>query len=212
MSNIFSGVYVVGGLRDHPNMQKFEHTLIEILSAGIRIFQFRAKEDLCDRDHLLWARRIRAITREHGAYFFVNDRPDICVLCDADGMHIGPRDFEVEDIRKIIGQDRMLGVSCHNAQDFQKYKQSSNVNYLSVGPIYATDCKKIPDPIVGTDLLRHCLQETDLPIVAIGGITPLNLRNVLETGVDCIGVIRGIWTASHPHLAAKEYLSFFNRH
>lgn len=204
-----SGPYLVGGLKQHPTEEKLLHALEESLKGGVKIFQLRVKEEISDREHLSLARKCKQLTKKYGALFFMNDRPDLCVLADADGLHIGPKDLEVDDVRKVIG-NRLLGLSSHSLNEFRDHL-SLDVDYLSIGPVYETDSKVIPDPVVGIETLKEALRISKVPVCAIGGIYKHRIEEVSATGVQCFGVITGIWGADSPQNAAKEYIEIFEK-
>lgn len=201
------GVYLVAGLRFHPTFDSFLQAVEAALKGGIRIFQLRTKEDLSDRDHIELGLKVRALTHQYQSLFFINDRPDIAVLCDADGVHLGPDDMSVADARKIVG-NRLIGASSHSWEQAQSVLATS-ADYLAVGPIYSTDCKKTPDTVVGVSLLKQVLAEAKIPVVAIGGINDNNLSKVAETGVPCFGLIRGIMASADVQGTASHYVQTF---
>ncbi len=207
--SIIQGVYLVGGLRFHRDFSSFLDAIEQAFLGGIRLFQLRVKDELSDREHLDLARKVRSLTRQYNVTFLLNDRFDIAVLCNADGVHLGPDDLPAAEVRKIVG-DKIIGRSSHSLEQAKEALQEP-ISYLSVGPIYGTDCKKIPDEKVGTDLVCEVMRRTTLPIVAIGGITTENIDPVKNTGVKCVGVIRDIMSASDLCLASKNFIGAFNR-
>lgn len=206
--SVIQGIYLVAGLRFHPDIPEFLTAIEQSFLGGIRLFQLRLKNELPDKDHLDLARSIRKLTRRHKVTFFINDRPDIARLCEADGLHLGPDDVSVEEARKIVG-NMIIGKSSHSF-DQAKAALKEDISYLSVGPVFETDCKKEPDAVVGTQLLEHVLDITGIPIVAIGGITLENMAVVRKTGVSCCGLIRGIMQSDDIKTAASDYLNAFS--
>ncbi len=207
--SFIQGIYLVAGLRFHPDIPDFLNAVEQSFLGGIRLFQLRLKNELSDKDHLDLARSVRKLTRQYNVTFFINDRPDIARLCEADGLHLGPDDMSVEDARKIAG-NMIIGKSSHSF-DQAKSALKEDISYLSVGPIFETDCKKKPDAVVGTQLLETVLDIAGIPIVAIGGITPQNIAEVRKTGVPCCGLIRGIMQSGDIETAAREYLNAFSK-
>lgn len=201
------GVYLVGGLRFHADVSSFLSTIESAFIGGIRLFQLRVKDELSDEDHLDLARHVRKLTAKYGVTFIINDRPDIARLCEADGIHLGPGDMSVADARKIV-HDIIVGKSSHNYNEAVEALKE-DIDYLSVGPIYETDCKKSPDATVGINLLEKVMPMTTLPVVAIGGITLDRLENVKKTGVGCFGLIRGIMNTSNIQQSATEMVHAF---
>jgi thiamine-phosphate pyrophosphorylase len=176
----------------------------QLIVAGVRVLQYRGKK-VPARKMLESSRRLAELARQGGASFFVNDRPDLCYLAAAAGVHVGQDDLSVDQARAIVGQDRWVGVSTHNQKQFERAVASS-ADYVAIGPIFATASKANPDPVVGTELLRRLRPLTDKPIVAIGGIRLKSVPEVMEAGADCVAVISDILAAADPGTRARQYL------
>jgi len=176
----------------------------QLMGAGVRLLQYRAK-NLGAGDMLRTAGQIAGIARQHGAEFFVNDRPDLAYLAGADGVNVGQDDLGVESVRAIVGQDRWVGVSTHNREQFERAVATS-ADYVAIGPILATSSKANPDPVVGTELLRRLRPLTKKPIVAIGGIRLEHAAEVIEAGADSVAVISDILRAADSARQAKQFI------
>jgi thiamine-phosphate pyrophosphorylase len=176
----------------------------QLMNAGVRLLQYRAK-NLPAREVLEAARQLAEASREVGANFFVNDRPDLAYLSGAHGVHVGQDDLSVEQARAIMGQDHWVGVSTHNLQQFQQAVATS-ADYVAIGPIFATTSKVNPDPVVGTEMIRRLRSLTAKPIVAIGGIRLENAAEVIEAGADSVAVISDILGAADPAARAAQFL------
>ncbi len=176
----------------------------QLVLAGVRLLQYRAK-NLQPRDMLATARQIAELARREKANFFVNDRPDLAYLSGADGVHVGQDDLSVEQSRTIVGQDRWVGVSTHNREQFEQATPTS-ADYVAIGPIFATTSKANPDPVVGTELLRQLRPLTKKPIVAIGGIRLERAAEVIEAGADSVAVISDIFAAADPAERARQFI------
>ena len=163
-----------------------EDTARAALTAGATIVQFRHKAAF-SRGVLAQAELVRNLCRQAGALFVVNDRADIARLLDA-ALHLGQTDLPPSDARRILGPDRVIGFSTHNA-DQLRAAAAEPVDYLALGPIFHTHSKQNPDPVVGLDNLRAWRSLTSRPLVAIGGITRLNGASVLAAGADSVAVI-----------------------
>lgn len=148
---------------------------------GVRMLQLREK-GLPDGELLRIAREVRAVTRGTETRFIVNDRPDIAVLCDADGVHVGQDDLPVAEVRRTVGERMTVGLSTHSIAQATAAQSLKGVNYIGFGPIYPTTTKAVPDPVVGTALLKEVLNFSRLPVVAIGGIFPENIATVIAAG------------------------------
>src|SRR6201997_3222216 len=118
----------------------------------------------------------------------MNDRADLCVAAEFDGVHVGQDDLSPEAVRTIIGADRWLGVSTHNPEQLREADLTS-ADYLAIGPVFSTASKDKPDPVVGLEGVRRARQLTRKPLVAIGGITRTNAASVVEAGADSVAVI-----------------------
>ncbi|MGB2592754.1 MAG: thiamine phosphate synthase [Candidatus Acidiferrum sp.] len=175
-----------------------------LAEAGVRLLQYRNKS-ASSRQYLDSSRQLGETLVPRGVTFIVNDRPDVALLAGASGVHVGQEDLGAEQAREVIGHDKMVGVSTHNLEQFERATASS-ADYIAVGPIYSTSSKANPDPIVGLDLLRRVRALTDKPIVAIGGITLERAGAVIEAGADSVAVISGILNAADPAERAKQYL------
>jgi thiamine-phosphate pyrophosphorylase len=140
-----------------------------------------------------------------GVTFFVNDRPDVAFLAGATGVHVGQADLDVEQARLVVGSDKLVGVSTHNLEQFERAADST-ADYIAIGPVFSTTSKTNPDPVVGVDFIRRVRSLTDKPIVAIGGITLERAATLIEAGADSVAVISGIFSAPNPAKRARQYL------
>lgn len=154
---------------------------------GIKMLQLREKH-LSDKELIKIGKEIRGITKGTDTNFVINDRPDIAVLCDADYLHLGQDDISIEEARKIVG-DMKIGLSTHSIHQ-AKEALSKKPNYIGFGPIYPTNTKSISDKPVGTEQLKQVLEFANVPVVAIGGIFPENINNVIEAGAKNIAMVR----------------------
>lgn len=175
-----------------------------LAEAGVRLLQYRNKS-ASSRAYLNSSRKLAEALLPRGCAFFVNDRPDIAFLADASGVHVGQDDLGVEQARRVAGPGKLLGVSTHNFEQFERAAASS-ADYIALGPIYNTASKANPDPVVGLDLLRKVRTLTDKPIIAIGGITLDRAAAAIEAGADSVAVISGILSDVNPAARAKQYI------
>lgn len=157
-----------------------------VLEAGARILQFRHKGHF-SRQMFETARTLAALCARSGARLLINDRADIAAILDA-GLHLGQDDLAPELARRVLGPDRLLGFSTHNAEQLRR-ADSEPAGYLAIGPIFATGSKDRPDPQVGLENLPALRRLTPKPLVAIGGITRATAQSVLRAGADSIAVI-----------------------
>lgn len=162
-----------------------------LLAGGARLIQLRDK-DASAKELLDAARACLALTRPAGAKLIINDRVDVALTADADGVHLGQDDLTVEEAREILGPDKLIGLSTHSLEQFEQGLKTS-ANYLAVGPIYPTNSKENPAPVVGLEMLAAAKPITDRPIVAIGGITLERASEVLAAGADSLAVISALY-------------------
>jgi len=189
----------------------------KIIEGGAKIIQLRAK-DLGSADMLGAARIIREVTRSCDALFLVNDRIDIALLSEADGVHIGDEDILPEEARQLLGAGRLIGYSTHNAQEAKLTAELAAglagkgfIDYISCGPVFATRTKKDARAVVGIEGLKKVRETTRLPLVAIGGLTEENLQDVLNTGVDAVAVISELLTAQDIPTKTKQLIETIKR-
>lgn len=159
----------------------------QLVAGGASVIQLRDKkatfEELMDI-----GRELRAITREAGALFIVNDNPYLARELDADGVHIGQEDFPPDIVREVMGEDKIVGLSTHSKQ--QAIAATTwPIDYIGVGPVYATSTKQTGNIPVGASLIRWVRQHIPLPTVAIGGITTETLPDALAAGATNVAMI-----------------------
>jgi thiamine-phosphate pyrophosphorylase len=164
------------------------------LEGGARVIQLRDKNTSFEK-LLLIAREMRALTHRYGAQLIINDNPYLAREVEADGVHIGQFDFAADISREILGPDKIIGLSTHTKQQAMA-AQYMPVDYIGVGPVYATGSKVSEWPVVGTRLIRWIRQNVQLPLVAIGGITEERIVDVIAAGADNVAVIGELASAS----------------
>jgi thiamine-phosphate pyrophosphorylase len=168
---------------------------------GVDIIQLRYKgDDIASFHHL--AGQLRQLTRELDVPLIINDRVDICLAVDADGVHLGQDDFPLDAARRLLGDKKIIGLSTHNLEQAERSNHSP-ANYIGLGPVFATTSKKNPDPSIGLDGLRNILPEAKLPCFVIGGIAPENIDVVIKAGATRVAVISAITKADHPAQVTK---------
>lgn len=175
-----------------------------LLSAGVRLFQYRDKKG-SSRQMLEAVRSLVALIHGKGGRLIVNDRADVALVAGADGVHLGQRDLPVESARSILTPDQCVGLSTHNLDQLQR-AVASTADYLAFGPVFSTGSKTAPDPTVGLDGLARARQATSKPLVAIGGITVSNARQVIQQGADSVAVIAGLLDAPDLGARARQFL------
>ena len=171
----------------------------ELVENGAKIIQLRAK-NLADKDLYSLGKKIRKIT-EGRAIFIINDRLDLAISLDADGIHLGQNDLPLAEAKKFF-PGKIVGVSCHNEKQILIAKKQ-NVSYISIGPIFKTRIKKDKEA-VGLELIKKVRKEVNLPIVAIGGIDEKNIKEVFAAGADYAAVISSLAASGEPGKKLKK--------
>lgn len=151
------------------------------------------------------ATRLREMAKELDVCFLVNDRCDLALAVEADGVHLGQDDLPAHYARRLLGPGKIIGLSTHNADQVTAAART-DVDYLGFGPLFVTSTKADHDPIIGLDGLRTARSLTRLPIFAIGGITAERYPEVLRAGADGAAAISAILTASDVSKAVREFL------
>lgn len=171
-----------------------------VLTGGCAALQLRAKQ-LPDRDRLSLARALAARCRAAQIPFWLNDRIDLALLCDADGVHLGQDDIPLSDARRLW-PTRMLGLSTHDLAQAQA-AVAQGADAIGFGPVFATMSKKNPDPCVGLDGLRAVCQAVPIPVIGIGGIDARAAGDVAAAGAAYAAAISAICAADDPCAAAR---------
>lgn len=175
-----------------------------LAEAGVRLLQYRNKK-ASPRELLNSSRELASLLIPRGVSFVVNDRADVAVLAGASGVHVGQDDLGVEQARAIVGEEKWVGVSTHDVEQFRSAAATS-ADYIAVGPIFATASKDNPDPVMGVEFIRQVRALTDKPIVAIGGITLESAASIIKAGADSVAVISDILGAPNPGHRARQYM------
>jgi thiamine-phosphate pyrophosphorylase len=172
----------------------------ELLAGGCTLLQYRNKSG----NARVMLEQARELKRRVGwtTKLIMNDRADLCLVAEFDGVHVGQDDLLPESVRGIIGGGCWLGVSTHNPEQVQEADQTS-ADYLAIGPVFSTSSKEQPDEVVGLDGLCQARQLTRKPLVAIGGITRANAASVIEAGADSVAVISDL--LREPRKSAEEF-------
>jgi thiamine-phosphate pyrophosphorylase len=184
------GIYCITA-EEYSNGRSNIEVVRDMVAAGVKIIQYREKEDNKSRKEMMAeCREIRKITQKTGTLFIVNDFLDIAILCGADGIHCGQDDLSVQDVKKIAPH-LMVGISTHSPEQAKKAVEDG-ADYIGVGPIYKTGTKKnVCDP-VGLEYLEFAVKNIKIPFVAIGGIKEHNIGEVIEKGAKTIALVTEI--------------------
>ena len=178
------------------------------LEGGAGILQIRHKQHW-SRGFFASAGTVARLCREAGAALVVNDRADFALLLDA-GLHVGQDDLPPRDARRLMGPDAVIGFSSHNVAQLCA-AGGEPVDYVALGPVFATASKLNPDPVTGVGEIRRCRSLVEKPLVAIGGITLENAVDVWRAGADSVAVIAGLLPAAPTARALRERMEEWGR-
>ena len=201
------GIYGITG-DNFSNGRSNYFCVEEMIKGGIKIVQYRAKTK-DTREKVKEAREIRELCRKNGVIFIVNDNVDIALLVDADGVHIGQEDMHPDDVRKLIGDNKIIGLSTHSEKQGLEAYKNPNVDYIGVGPIFPTTTKDTTP--VGLGYLEYAVKNLDLPFVAIGGIKAHNIDAIIAKGAQRVCLVSEIVGADSISDMARNLQEKFNK-
>lgn len=180
-----------------------------LLKAGVRLIQYRDKEN-ASRDIYDACLQLSSLIHQAQAAFIVNDRTDIALAVEADGVHLGQDDFPVEEARRILGNNKIVGYSTHDLGQLAEADRAP-VDYVAYGPVFPTQSRQNPSPVVGLAGLSAARAATRKPLVAIGGITSENAAGVLQAGADSVAIIQALHEGADAGEAARRLLASLRR-
>ncbi len=183
-----------------------EAVLRQIMDGGAKIVQLRAKT-MAPRHFLQLARSARSLTRSNDCRLIINDRADIALACDADGVHLGQEDLPLHAARKIMGQ-KLIGISTHNEAQAVDAERGG-ADYIGFGPMFGTMTKATGYAARGVEMLRQIRAAVKLPIVAIGGIKEENVQEVWSASADAAAIISDILSATDIAAKTKRILALY---
>ena len=183
-------LYVITDQRENL-LEKIE----EILIAGVKIIQHRFKKGT-DKDHLEEAIKIKNLCKRHNSLFIINDRIDIALASDADGIHLGKDDLELKTARKLLGHSKIIGISANNETDISNALKDG-CDYLGIGPVFETSTKKNKKPI-GIEKIKILTKDLNIPWFAIGGITTTNISYLKSYGFKKVALVSQLMNSENP--------------
>ena len=187
------------------NRRDLEEVVLQALKAGVKIVQYREKY-LNDYEKVLQAKCLASLCKKYNSLFIVNDRVDIALAVDADGIHLGQEDIPTKIARELLGAKKIIGRSTHCLKDI-KNAEKEGCDYIGIGPIFTSETKNELNPI-GIDYLRKGLEETLLPAFAIGGINSSNINKLNKLNNLRIAVSNAIINSNDPFSKTEELLKF----
>ena len=205
MNDIDLSLYLVTDNSDDE--EKFLKTIEEGIKGGVSVVQIREKTaDTLDFYNL--ALKVKEITTRHNVPLIINDRVDVALAIDADGVHVGQSDMPCEVTRKLIGHDKILGVSAATIGEAKK-AEKDGADYIGSGAVFPTATKDDAPSITKKDL-SEIVDSINIPVVAIGGINLENAHELNGTGIAGLSVVSAIMSSEDPKKSSKELLNIFN--
>lgn len=180
----------------------------EILKAGVKILQYRDKRS-CGKERFENAKALRELTKKYDALLIINDDVGVAIAVKADGVHVGQNDLPITEVRKLVGNEMIIGLSTHIPEEALKAVEDG-ADYIGVGPIFPTQTKEDVCAPVGFDYLEYVEKNVDIPYVAIGGIKLCNMNEILKRGAKSIAIVSEIVGAENTYEKAKEIIAYFN--
>lgn len=181
----------------------FYKCIEDAIKGGVTMVQLREK-DASGKEFLEKAFKLREITRKYNVPFIINDRVDIAIICDADGVHVGQSDIDAKFVRSLIGENKILGVSARNLNEAKKAKENG-ANYIGVGAMYSTSTK-LDAKSVSYETVEEIKKILNIPIVLIGGINLKNLENLKKLNCDGYAVVSSILKEKDIYSTSKRWI------
>lgn len=185
--------------------RSLEEVVSEAAAGGVTMVQLREK-DTSTGEFIRLACKLTDLLRPLGIPLIINDRVDVALAADADGVHIGQSDMPYEIARKLLGPDKIIGLSVENMNDLLRANEL-DVDYIGISPVYGTPTKTDTAEPFGLDGLRKAVELSVHPTVAIGGMNASTISDVIAAGADGVAVVSAICSADSPRLAANELMN-----
>ena len=193
---------------EHQDIEQLEFVIREAIAGGVTMVQLREKHgDI--QAFIQRAKAVKPMLKAAGIPLIINDRVDVALAVDADGVHLGQSDMPADIARRLIGEDKILGLSVENEKQLEA-AQSLPVDYLGLSAIFPTPTKTNTVYAWGLDGLAKASKYSQLPLVAIGGINESNIRSVVEAGADGIALVSAICHADSPKDASQQLLTLMS--
>jgi len=179
------------------------------LSAGIAVLQYRDKTNSSEQQITI-AKTLQSLCQRYHTTFIINDNPQLAQSCKADGVHLGQSDGSVAQARKLLGDDAVIGVTCHHDLSLALTAQRQGANYVAFGRFFESNTKP-GAALATTELIQQASAQLDIPIVCIGGITQQNAAPLIAAGANYLAVIEGLFAADDIAPASHAFTRLFNQ-
>ena len=205
MKNLDLSLYLVTDKSD--DVEKFLKTIEDGIKGGVSVVQIREKTaDTLDFYNL--ALKVKEITTKYDVPLIINDRVDVALAIDAEGVHVGQSDMPCDVTRKLVGPDKIVGVSAATIDEAKK-AEKDGADYIGSGAVFPTETKDDAPKITKKDL-KEIVNSINIPVVAIGGITLENAHELSDTGIAGLSVVSAIMSSDNPKKSSEELLKIFN--
>lgn len=205
MKNLDLSLYLVTDKSD--DVEKFLNTIEEAIKGGVSVVQIREKtKDTLDFYNL--ALKVKEITTRYDVPLIINDRVDVALAIDADGVHVGQSDMPCDVTRKLVGPDKIVGISAATIDEAKK-AEKDGADYIGTGAVFPTATKDDAPKITKKDL-KEIVDSINIPVVAIGGINHNNASELIDTGIAGLSVVSAIMSSDNPKKSSEELLNIFN--
>jgi len=198
-------LYLITDRHALPPGRSLKEVVRSALEGGVPAVQLREK-DLSAAQLMPIALELRELTRKFGAKLLINDRLDVAMAVEADGVHLGGHSLPSATVRKILGPDKLIGVSTHSLEEIAS-AAGTGADFVTFGPVYPTPSKAVYGPPLGLDQLRDACRIAPLPVFALGGVTPARLSELRAAGCSRFACIGAILRADDPSAAARSFSS-----
>ena len=205
MKNLDLSLYLVTDKSD--DVEKFLKTIEEAIKGGVSVVQIREKTaDTLDFYNL--ALKVKEITTKYNIPLIINDRVDVALAIDAEGIHVGQSDMPCDITRALVGHDKIVGVSAATIEEAKK-AEKDGADYIGTGAVFPTATKDDAPKITKKDL-KEIVDSINIPVVAIGGITIENASELIDTGISGLSVVSAIMSSDDPKKSSEKLLNIFN--
>jgi thiamine-phosphate pyrophosphorylase len=208
-SRIDFSLYLITDRKILPPGRSIIETVRAALEGGVRAIQLREK-DLSAREFYSLALELRCLTRRNNAMLLINDRIDITMAVEADGVHLGRQSLPTEAARRILGPDKLIGVSTHHVREVLA-AQKEGADFVTFGPVYHTPSKAPYGPPVGIGKLREACSSANIPVFALGGVKKNRLTEIEATGAAGAALISAILADPSPTAATRIFVDFLEK-
>lgn len=193
---------------ESPSLSKLLHIVEEAVKGGVKIVELREKKST-PREIYEKAILLKELLSKYNIPLIIDNRPDIVLAADADGVHLAQHDLPLYEVRKMLSSPKIVGTSVYTVEQAQE-AEKNGADYVATGAIFPTTSKD-DATVLPEGMLEKITESVSIPVIAVGGLKPTNLAIVKDKGIAGVGVVSGIMQAENPYEAAEHYISALNR-